>query len=184
MSGDISTTNFYGIPIRIPALGDYDLSPSRAMKIAECVVASGTTGGVPTASSDADADILMDTLLAEVFNVHCSSDKSQGVLVSKVVPVCITAFAASVTGGIGDTGDANGWFDDTLSSGGSWTTTGQYSGIIALGSDDVNIYAFTGGLHYHSSSGAIELTLAGANLTAGRLAIYAEYFVCGRGGGQ
>ena len=178
--GNADTGTYFGDSVSIPQLGEYDLSP-RSVKVAECILAVGDTAGTPAASSDYDADILCDTLICELFHVAGSSDLRRGVFVMRVVPFVVTAFTAAIEGGIGDTDDVNGWFDDTLIT--SWSSTSAVvSNLYVGGTDDVGVFSFFGGKHFPTSSGHIEMTFATADPVKGRMAIYAQYFIADRPG--
>lgn len=178
--GQLSTANYWGSSdiVRIPALGEYNLNPF-GINIAECVLAAGSSDGGPAATSDTDANYLLDTqdCSIELFNVEggSDSDNSPGVYVYSVIPVVVTLFTASVTMTIGDTDSAAGWFADA---GFDVSATGQ---VIVTGSDDKDDdyfpYNNALGKFYPTSSGTIEAIVAGTtNIVAGRLHVYAMYF--------
>ena len=179
------------VGIRIPSLGSYDLNP-RGIKIAQVIVAAGDDTGntarvavdtTPAATSDTDADIFVDTQeTVGIFNLEADSDKpEQGIWVTSVLPVGITAFTASVIMNIGDTDDANGWVDSAIFLVTS-TNVGLSSGTTDDTSDDF-LYNFFGGKFYATSSGQVDLLITGADPAAGRLAVYASYFLTDKAGG-
>lgn len=167
--------------VRIPALGEYDLSP-RAIKVGECIIASGDTAGTPAATSDTDANWYSDTQeILVAFGIEGSSDVAdQGIWVTEVRSLVITPFTASVNINVGDTDDTDGWGNEAAIGA---TATGQ---LLLTGSDDADydnmaiMAAF--GKHYATSSGVIDVGISGADPAAGRLAVYASYFYCDRAG--
>ena len=176
---DLSTALYWGsseIP-QLPMLGE--LYP-QALNVLEVCIASGTTDGVPTATSDSDADFMVDTQDNDfqIINIEggSDSDNGRGVYVLNVLPVVVTLFTASVTATLGDTDDAGGWGADA-----GFDVSVSCTGALIGGSDDVDDdnwpYNNQGGKFYPTSSGQVEFAFAGTtNIAAGRLHVYALYF--------
>ena len=99
-----------------------------------------------------------------------------GVVVKDVFLAVETAFTAAVTLIVGDTDDANGWFDDTF---GVITSTSQGITTYPTNLDTAGDLAFRllGGKYYASSSGELVWASAGADIAAGRMGIWIEYFI-------
>lgn len=192
IAGDDSNGNAGGI--RVPAIGEYDLNP-RGVKVGNVLLVAGddtgnVTSGIiddtsPAATSDTDADIIIDSAQTQLglFNVEGDSDAPDvGVWVLDVVGVVVTAWAGLSAYTLGDTDDVNGWGDDTLSA--AVTSTNQGDSVAMTNFDTAGDYAFrlAGGKHYATSSGTIEAAITG-DATAGRMAFFCTYFRTDKSGG-
>jgi len=165
-----------GGTVRLPALGEYDVGSARAMKVAQCIVAAGSTAGAAAAASDSNTFVnhFTDTQEAALalFNVE-----GPGIWVADVLSVVVTAFTASVTMTLGDTDLVDGWGHSEII---LPTTTDQgYQASDSADQVDPSLFRDNGGKgkYMAASSAAVELVTAGADIAAGRLAVYAEYFV-------
>jgi hypothetical protein len=146
------------------------------MKVAQSIVAAGDTTGAAAAASDSNTfvNFFTDTQEAalEIFNVE-----GPGIWIADVMPIVVTAFTASVTMTIGDTDLVDGWAHNSII---LPTTTDQgYQASDSADFVDPSLFRDNGGhgKYYPTSSGTVELVTAGADVAAGRLAVYAEYFV-------
>ncbi len=179
--------------VRVPALGEYDLNP-RGIKVGNVLLVAGDdTNNVsgliddtsPAATSDGDADIIIDSAVTELglFNLEASSDAPDvGVWVIDVYGVVVTGWAGLSAYILGDTDDVNGWGDDTFSA--AVTSTNQGDSAAMTNLDTAGDYAFrlAGGKHYATSSGTIEMAVTG-DPTAGRMAFFCTYFQTDKSGG-
>lgn len=175
---DLSTANYWGsseIP-QLPMLGE--LYPG-ALNVLEVCIAAGDSAGTPAATSDSDADFMVDTQDNDfqIINIEGGSDSDggRGIYVLNVIPLVVTLFTASVTATLGDTDDVDGWSNDA---GFDVSATGQ---VMTAGSDDADDdnwpYNNAMGKFYPTSSGQIEFAFAGTtDIAAGRLHVYALYF--------
>ena len=181
--------------VRIPALGvqDSPLYQGGFMSFAMAVVVAGddtgSTGhsavGIPSSSpaatSDGDADIVIDTQAAfDIFNIEAATPEN--VWIPDVSMVVETAFTASVTMTLGDTDDALGYGSTVMCIPTSTTKGLTIASTAALGTDDV--YIGRRGLTHTASSAHIGMTVAGADPLAGRLAVFASYARVHRLGGS
>ena len=177
----LSTDNYWGsseIP-QIPVLGEY--YPG-GINVAECIIVSGDSDGTPTATSDSDADFMIDTVCEiDIFNIEGGSDTdatSGGVWIIGVQAMIVTAFTATVNIQLGDCDDSDGW---AAEAGIGATST---SIVFIAGSDDADVanfaYSHVGGKFYGTSSGNMKLTVDTADPAVGRLAVYALYYRCAR----
>lgn len=175
----LSTNNYWGsseIP-QIPMLGA--LYPG-GINVAECIIASGDTAGVPTATSDSDADFMIDTVCEiDIFNIEGGSDTddiSGGIWLLAVNAMVVTAFTATVNIQLGDCDDTDGWAAEAAI--GATTTD------LGFGAANPDTAAFvfnhSMGKFYGSSSGNMRLVVDTADPAVGRLAVYALYFQCRR----
>lgn len=161
--------------IFLPAYGEYDLNP-RAMKVAECIIASGTTDGAATAASDSNAGVDFFTDTQEDWFIFAAPNG--GVWVRDIVGAVQVAFTASVSITIGDTGDTDGWAN-AVSIGA--TSTGIRLTLPTSDDGDIaqNAYRMSGGkwlaLDSDTNTG-VELDIAGADPAVGRMTVYAMYF--------
>src|SRR3972149_407198 len=146
----------------LPAYGEYDLNP-RAMKIAECIIASGTTDGVATQASDSGVGVDFFTDTQEDWFIFAAPNG--GVWVQDVMSAAQVAFTASVSITIGDTGSTSGWLiagDVAATSTGLRNVVG--SDAYSLATD--HVYKVAGGLFLPFDSDTntgIELDIAGAD---------------------
>jgi len=176
----LSTNDYWGsseVP-QIPMLGEY--YPG-GLNIAACVIASGSTAGVPTATSDGAADFMIDTVCEiDIFNIEGGSDTDAdagGVFIVSAIPIVVTAFTATVNIQLGDCNDSDGWAAEAAIG----ATSTDYG--ITNGADTSDFtYNHLGGVYYGSSSGNMKLVVDTADPAAGRLDVYVQYFVCRRTG--
>ncbi len=169
----------FGTAVRIPALGDDGLA-GQNFQYAQCIYAVGTTDGVLASSSDSPADLIGDTVEAnlDLFNIEAGADDF--IWVMKVCPVVVTAFNVNVNiVSIGDTDSTLGWGSEAAIGA---TSTDQ--GFLTPDSDDFGAltYFHGAGRYYVSSSGAIEMVIDTADPTVGRLAVFVAYARVNRGG--
>ncbi len=184
-----------GVGVRIPALGvqDSPLYQGGFMSFAMAVVVAGDDTGnssanygavpdsAPAATSDTDADIIIDTQEAfDIFNIEGASPNN--IWIPDVSMVVETAFTASVTMTLGDTDDALGYGSTVMCIPTSTTKGLTIASSAALGTDDV--YILRRGLTHTASSAHIGMTVAGADPAAGRLAVFASYARVHRLGGS
>ncbi len=177
-----------GVGVRIPTLGE-QLPPLYSGGFAgyamAVVVAGDDTGNssanygavpdtAPAATSDTDADILVDTQEAfDIFNIEASA--AEAIWVTSVSAAVMTAWTASVTLTMGDTDNAQGWAEAAMFGA---TTTDQGLTVPSTGSasvDTSHIYWINHGRLFAASSAHIGATIAGADPAAGRLAVFAQY---------
>ena len=158
----------------LPAYGEYDLNP-RAMKVAECIIAAGTTDGVATAASDSGVGVDFFTDTQEDWFIFAAPNG--GVWVRDIVHAVQVAYTASVSITIGDTVSTAGWAE-AVNVGA--TSTGLRR--VNLDSDAMDTgapYRLAGGkwLEFDSDTNTgVELDIAGADPAVGRMAVYAMYF--------
>ncbi len=179
--------------VRVPAIGEYDLNP-RGIKVGNVLLVAGDdTGNVsgniddtsPAATSDTDADIIIDSAVTELglFNVEGSSDAPDvGIWLVDVVGVIVTAWAGLSAYVLGDTDDVNGWGDDTFSAGVTSTNQGDSVALTNLDTAGDYEYRFHGGKHFATSSGTVQMAITG-DPTAGRMAFFCTYFQTDKSGG-
>ena len=180
----VSDTPLYSVSnYRLPPFGEYDLGPSRALKIAEFVWAAGsdTTAFVAVAATDSDSyvDALVDT--QETFAAF--EVGYDPVFIKEVSARILTAFTAAVTHTVGDTDDADGYLTEA-----NIGSTTAYSATVNAPLRDVStdgstlmVYSNAGGSQgkfYDASSSddSLDIVIGGADPSAGRGALYVAYF--------
>lgn len=185
-----------GLGVRIPALGaqgavGYHGGP---LEFAVAVVVAGddtgndtsTYGSVPdtapAATSDTDADILLDTQEAfDIFNVEASA--AENIWICQLQVQTITAWTTSVTIDFGDTTTADGWMRTEEVT--PVTTDRGHVASDSADQVDMGLYQENGGkgIVWAASSAHIGATVGGADPAAGRLAVFVQYARVYRAGG-